>query len=94
VRLDATVPTTVEAWDASADTLLGRQVLPPTAGETTVTLAIEVTASAQQKVFAGWGPFSFTPNPPPAADRVEVRIWSGGNGRVDVYSVSLAPQPD
>jgi len=93
VTLDAAVPTYVETWDTSADTLLARQVLAPTGGVRQATFSVQVTAQANSTAFGGWGPFSYTPYPPSTADRIEVRVWSGGDGRVDVYSVSLSHHP-
>lgn len=91
VELASAVPTVVEMWDASAHVLLGRRYVAPTRAPRQVSLTVRVTDTRRQTVYRGWGPFSFAPLPPPANDRIEIRVWAGRPGQVAVYSVGLSP---
>jgi hypothetical protein len=93
VTMASTVPTEVETWDSTAGVLLGRRTVTPTNGHATIQTTFDVSVAGIQKLYSGWGPFSYSPAPPQTpADRIEIRIWSGGGaGEVSVYSTEIEP---
>jgi len=90
VTLSATGPVVMEVWDDTADTLIARQSVPPTAGIQAVTVPVEALNEYQATVFGGWGPFRTKFPDPMAGERLEVRIWTPGSGTVSVYQAALA----
>jgi uncharacterized membrane protein len=93
VTLDAHVngKVEVEAWNADTNVLLMRRSVPSTRGVQTFTFKFWLDPSQMKPewVYKGWGPFTQTPIPPPAGNRVEIRVWTPGGGRVDVYKIGL-----
>jgi hypothetical protein len=91
VTLSATGPVNVEVWNDTGDTLLARRSLPGTTGIESVVLPVDATAAYRASVYSGWGPFRADFVPPPAGERLEVRVWSPGSEAVNVYSARLIP---
>jgi hypothetical protein len=88
VTLSASGPVNVEIWDDTNNTLLGRQAIASTDGAQQVEMPVDAPA-ASASVYSGWGPFRTVPVPPPAAQLLEVRVWSPGGEAVNVYSAEL-----
>lgn len=89
VTLSASGPVNVEVWNDTGNVLLARRAISPTGGLATVTLPVGATTAYRGRPYAGWGPFraGFT-NPPPG-QRLEVRVWSPGHEKVNVYRAAL-----
>jgi hypothetical protein len=90
VRLSATGPVNVEVWDDTGQKLLTRHRIPATAGIQSVTLPVDATTHYQGHNYSGWGPFQAEFARPLPGERLEVRVWSPGGERVDVYGATLA----
>jgi hypothetical protein len=84
-------PVNVEVWDnnTTTSTLLARRAIQSSDGIQEVVLPITAPAARNQTVFSGWGPFRAQFVPPPAGQRIEVRVWSPGRAAVNVYSAEL-----
>lgn len=93
VTLASSVPCTVEVWDSTAGALLVRRQVPSQDAPAAVQSPVAVTAQRSSRLYAGWGPFSFMPRPPPASDSIEVRVWTPGNGAVALYDVEVQRIP-
>jgi hypothetical protein len=91
VTLSATGPVNVEVWNDTDGTLLTRRSLPLTTGVQTITLPVDATADYQATVYGGWGPFLAKFPDPPSGEHLEVRVWSPGEGTVNVYQATLVP---
>ncbi len=91
VSLSSTGPVNVEVWNDTGNVLLARQSIPGTTGVESVALAVDATTPYRARIFSGWGPFRADFAPPPAGERLEVRVWSPGSGTVNVYSAELLP---
>jgi hypothetical protein len=89
VRLASTATTNVEAWNANGDVLLGRRIVPPTDGITTVEVPVPSTRAYPPKVFTGRFGFTAAPPPPPPGQVVEARVHVPANTTATVYSVRL-----
>ena len=90
VRLAASEPTYAEVWNATGNVLLTRRELPPTDGLETFSVIVHARRQYRHMhFFSGWGPFRTIFVPPPRDNQLEVRIWSPGEGVVDVQSVAL-----
>jgi hypothetical protein len=81
----------VEAWDADTNRLLARIPVGPTNGVVEVqgTFSLRRQDMRAEPVFRGFGPFRIDPVPPFPGNRIEIRVWTPGGGRVDLYTVSL-----
>ncbi len=90
VRLSASGPVNVEVWNDTCGKLLSRRTM-QTASEQPVTLPVSATADCVVGAYPGWGLFRAHFIPPPAGQILEVRVWSPGGERVNVYSASLRP---
>jgi hypothetical protein len=93
VRLLASGPVNVEVWNNTGDVLLTRRSLPGTDGIQTVTLPVDATTGYPAPLYAGWGPFQAKFGGGPKAQRIEVRVWTPGGVRVDVYQTRLTSRP-
>jgi hypothetical protein len=82
-------PVNVEVWDNNTSTLLARRAIQSSDEIQEVVLPITAPAARNQTVFSGWGPFRAQFVPPPAGQRIEVRVWSPGRAAVNVYSAEL-----
>ena len=89
VTLSATGPVNVEVWDDNGDVLLARRSIPATAGVKSITLPVNATTGYPASVYSGWGPFRANFVPPPSGQRLEVRVWSPGSEKVNVYRAEL-----
>lgn len=89
VSLSAVGPVNVEVWDDTGNVLLARQRVPATAGVETITLPVDATDAYPPRIFPGWGPFQARFDRPLPGERLEVRVWSPGGHRVNVYSAQL-----
>jgi hypothetical protein len=89
VRLASTSPTNVEAWNANGDVLLGRRIVPPTDGITTVEVPVPSTRAYPPKVFTGRFGFTAAPPAPPPGQVLEARVHVPANTTATVYSVRL-----
>jgi hypothetical protein len=90
IELSASGPVNVEVWNDTGDVLLTRRGVPATVGTTTVRLPVAATTAYQPGLYEGWGPFRADFLPPPAGQRLEIRVWSPGGETVNVYRASLA----
>jgi hypothetical protein len=89
VELSSTGPVNVEVWNDTGDVLLSRRGVSATAGTITVRLPVAATTAYLPGLYAGWGPFRADFLPPPAGQRLEIRVWSPGGETVNVYRASL-----
>lgn len=89
VTLSAAGPVNVEVWDDTGGRLLARRSIPATAGVESVALPVDAATSYRASAYSGWGPFRAEFVQPPPGQRLEVRVWSPGGGRVNVYSAEL-----
>lgn len=95
-RYEATVtiqvaggPVNVEVWNDTGNTLLARRTVLPTGGIQTISMPVDASTPYKATVYSGWGPFRAQFVPPPAGERLEVRVWSPGGTSVNVYSADL-----
>ena len=91
VVLSCAGPVNVEVWDDNGTKLLARRTLTAISGRVVVQLAVDATVPYQQHVYSGWGPFQATFVPPEPGQRLEVRVWSLTNRKVNIYRASLTP---
>jgi hypothetical protein len=89
--ISGTGTVSVEVWDVTTDTLLGRREPPLTAQKEKITIPFEVPPlHPRDAVFQGWGPFSSRPVTPPG-DQLEVRIYTPGGGtQATAFSVGIS----
>ena len=79
----------MEVWNDTSNTLLARRTIPATTGVESVVMPVDATTAYRASAYSGWGPFRAGFIPPPAGERLEVRVWSPGTGTVKVYSAEL-----
>jgi hypothetical protein len=91
VILSSAGPVSVEVWNDTGSILLARQNIPSTNGIQTITVPVDVTAGNPATVYGGWGPFRAVFGGPPGGAALEVRVWTPGGGKVNVYSARLSP---
>jgi hypothetical protein len=92
VTMASNIATQVEIWDSTTNVLLSRRSVPATNGDVAIQSVVQVTAAGRQKLYSGWGPFSFAPGiPTTPADRIEMRVWADGTGSVRVYNIEVQP---
>ncbi len=89
VTLSTTGPVNVEVWDNTGNVMLARDAVPVTHGKLTVTLPVNATRDYHVPLYGGWGPFQAKFGGGPKGQRIEVRVWSPGGERVNVYSAQL-----
>jgi len=93
VSLSTTGPVNVEVWNDTRHMLLARKAVPATTGAEPVVLPVDASAAYRAAPYyaeEGWGPFQAVFPPPPPGERLEVRVWSPGGGKVNVYHAELA----
>lgn len=91
VTMATSGPVNVEVWNDTGNVLLARRTVPASGGPETVVLPVNALTDYPDGVFAGIGPFHADFVPPPAGQRLEVRVWSPGHTAVSVYSADLTP---
>ncbi len=89
VSVRATGPIHVEVWNDTGNLLLARRTLPKTQGLQQVRVPFALTRQFPRNIFAGVGPFRYQPVVPTLDNNIEVRVWTAGQGSVDVYWVSV-----
>jgi Predicted membrane protein (DUF2079) len=89
VTLSASAPIKVELWDDTTNKIVTRRTFLQTDGVRQAWLPLTVPRAPDASVFSGWGPFRTDFAPPPAGQRIEVRVWSPGRVAVNVYSADL-----
>lgn len=89
--LSASGAVSVEIWDTSHGTLLGRRTLPGTRGFLTLSQVVRVDDVSAPLPFQGTGPFRMSPVAPPSGAQVEIRVWSPDGAAVSVSTLALAP---
>jgi hypothetical protein len=89
VTLSATGPVNFEVWNDNCNRLLARRTLTATGGTETAQMPVDATAACGAPVYSGWGPFRVEAIPPPAGQRLEIRVWSAGGETVNVYRAGL-----
>lgn len=92
VKLSANTAVNVEVWNETFKTLVFRRSV--VLGSGVQYLHWDFLNPAQEgvnrQVFRGWGPFSVDPVGL-YSSALELRIWSSGNGTVDVYNAVIRP---
>jgi hypothetical protein len=92
-RLTVTLATSaacnVEVWDSTSSTLLLRRRVPSLDSPAAIQASVVVEGRHPAHPYTGWGPFSYSPRPPPSADSIEVRVWSPGTGSLTLYEVEM-----
>lgn len=78
VSLSASGPVNVEVWNDNCNSLLARRTVPATPGVQSVVMNVSVTTACPTATYSGWGPFRANFLPPPAGQRLEIRVWSPG----------------
>ena len=93
VTLATSGPVNVEVWNDTEDpaVLLTRRTVHVSGGPLQMTMPVNAATAYHDDVFSGFGPFHAEFNAPPSGQRLEVRVWSPGNTRVDVYGAELIP---
>lgn len=86
--ISATKMVNVEIWDDTANKLLTRGRVSTKGAKRTIRLNTVITGFAP-RVYAGVWPFRIRPVPQPLGDIIEIRIWSPGALKVNVYSLTL-----
>jgi hypothetical protein len=90
IVLASTGPVWCELWNATANRLLRRVIVPATLGKRVVDIRFGVTNEVPLKLRDGWGPFVVSPVPSAFHDdSFELRVWTPGKEVVTVYAVSL-----
>lgn len=92
VRLSSTVRVNVEVWDDSIRSLLVRVKVNTHGTLESVRVPYRVTANVNvfHSVFSGYWPFKILQRPALPYDRIEIRVWSPGTGRVRVYYTKIS----
>jgi hypothetical protein len=91
VTLASSAACEVEVWDSTSGTLLLRRGVPPLDAPAAIQASVAVPERHPILPYTGWGPYSFSPRPPPSTDSIEVRVWTQGTGTVTLYSVEMQP---
>jgi predicted membrane protein DUF2079 len=91
VTLATSGPVNVEVWNDTGDVLVTRRTVLNTDGPTQVTLPVNAVTAYPASAVYGPAPFRAEFLPPHPGQRLEVRVWSAGNTRVDVYGAELIP---
>ncbi len=91
VSLSATGPVNIEVWNDTGNVLLARRSVPATTGVESIALPVDATTPYRARAYSGWGPFRADFAVPPPGERLEIRVWSPGNGTVNVYGARLTP---
>lgn len=91
LRMSSSAPVNVEVWDNNADKLLVRRVV-ASKKITSVVLPVDARRNYAAPLYSGWGPFRAAFVPPKPGQLLEVRVWSRGNIKVDVYRASITRQ--
>ena len=89
VTLSSTGPVNVEVWNNAGNVLLARDSLTSTNGKQTITLPVDATHDYRKPLYGGWGPFAAKFGGGPKGQRLEVRVWTPGEGTVNVYTAQL-----
>ena len=98
LSMSASAPVNVEVWDNNADKLLIRRVVASKAIKSVV-LPVDARRNYRAPLYSGWGPFRAAFVPPKPGQVLEVRVWSPGDVKVNVYRASItkaassAPSP-
>lgn len=90
VRMSAEAPVDVEVWNDTGGELLTRRVI-ATRGVRSIVLPVNAEHAYTAPLYSGWGPFKARFVPPPPGQMLEVRVWTRGHIRVNVYRASIAP---
>lgn len=90
VVMSMTGPVNVEVWDDAGNVLLARRSVPAGDGIEKISLPVSAVTAYRAKVYSGWGPFRAEYPSPPASQRLEIRVWSPGGEKVNIYSAGLA----
>jgi hypothetical protein len=77
-------------WDDTGNRLLTRQVV-ATARVRTIMLPVSAEHPFTARLYSGWGLFRAGFVPPPPGQMLEVRVWSPGHVRVNVYRATITP---
>jgi len=94
VTMSATGPVNVEVWNDTGNILLARRSIPGTKGIKSIILPVNATKAYVARTYSGWGPFRADFVPPKPGQRLEIRIWSPGGERVNVYRAELVHMAD
>ncbi len=89
--LSSQVRVNVEVWNASADVLLARRDYVPVIKQTSLRIPFKILRESQREPYHGFGIFEILPLQPPRGNRVEIRVWSPGNGKVTVTQLGVRP---
>jgi uncharacterized membrane protein len=90
VELVNSAPVTYEILNASNLTIIYRRTV-PAGPRRTVRIPFDHAILVNETGFRGSWPFVFEPFTPPKDNALEVRIWSDGKARVNVYKVGIVP---
>lgn len=90
VKMSATGSVNLEIWNATDNTLVMRRSPPPNYGVETLTYRFRITTEIPRYAYSGWGPFQILPNEPNPQNEFEIRVWSPGGERINVYSLTFA----
>jgi hypothetical protein len=90
VTLSASGPVSVQVWDDNDNTLLASRTITRSTAIKQITLPVDVPDAPDAVSYSGWGPFRAQFVPPPAGQRIEVRVWSPGGVAVNVYGAQIS----
>ena len=89
VSLSTTGPVNVEVWNDTGKVLLARRSVSATTGTESIILPVNATTAYPARLYSGWGPFRAQFDPPPPGNRLEIRVWSPGGAKVNIYTAEL-----
>jgi len=93
VQLRATGTVSVEAWNDTLHTLLGRRMVPASNRTVTVSVPVANTTPSSVPVFSGTFGFRTNPLAAPTGQALEARVYLPAGTTASVYSVNLIRQP-
>ncbi len=89
VTLNTSGPVNIEVWNTTSNQLVARRTPPPTNGIKTLDFSFYTGAQTPNLAYSGWGPFQILPNEPIDQNVFEVRVWSPGGEKVEVYKIKF-----
>ena len=82
----------LEILNASNRSLIFRRTI-EAGPRRTLDIPFDHTVHVEEEIFRGFGPFRFNPLPPRANNALELRVWSDGHAKVDVYKAGIIRLP-
>lgn len=92
ITLASWSPTIIQVWDVTSGTLLAQRAIPATDGKrSTYRTPVVYSHQGRPNIFSGWAVWQIQPARS-LHNQLEIRLYSGHGGIVNVYRVGLQPR--